>query len=87
MSHLADFGPKKTSMARLLGRKKSGGAAEGDLTMEQKMEQKDMTIARLMEDIMKKDSTYIKYLTLPKAFFQIFLKGAFGIRNNKWIEE
>ena len=37
--------------------------------------------------IMKKDSTYIKYLTLPKAFFQIFLKGAFGIRNNKWIEE
>ena len=37
--------------------------------------------------IMKKDSTYIKYLTLPKAFFQIFLKGAFGIRKNKWIEE
>ena len=52
MSHLADFGPKKTSMmARLLGRKKSGGAAEGELPMEQKMEQKDLTIARLMEEM------------------------------------
>ena len=52
MSHLADFGPKKTSMmARLLGRKKSGGAAEGDLPMEQQMEQKDLTIARLMEEM------------------------------------
>ncbi len=32
-------------------------------------------------------SSYIKYLTTPKAFLQIFLKGVFGIRNNRWIQE
>jgi hypothetical protein len=32
-------------------------------------------------------SKYIKYLTLPKAFLQIFLKAALGIRNNRWVEE
>lgn len=32
-------------------------------------------------------SSYIKYLTLPKAFLQIFLKGVLGIRNNRWVQE
>ena len=37
-AHLAGFGPKKTSMACLPGRKKSRGAAGGDFPMEQQLE-------------------------------------------------
>ena len=36
-AHLAGFGPKKTSMACLPGRKKSRGAAGGDFPMEQQL--------------------------------------------------
>ena len=32
-------------------------------------------------------SSYIKYLTLPKAFAQIALKAVFGLRNDRWVKE
>mmetsp|Transcript_7708 Transcript_7708/g.19654 ORF Transcript_7708/g.19654 Transcript_7708/m.19654 type:complete len:92 (+) Transcript_7708:714-989(+) len=37
-------------------------------------------------DMLPKTS-YIKFLTLPKAYAQIILKGLFGIRNNRYIQE